>query len=288
MIPAQNIIAWSKAAPWAEHRQVEQDLIISRALVALFSDDFLKEQLRVRGGTALNKLHFPAPLRYSEDIDLVRTTEGGIGPVLDRTRAALEPWLGRANFSQSDVAPKLRFEVEAEDGSAPIKLKVEINTRERIVYDKPATKCFSVSNPWFTGKAEIATFTNEELLATKLRALLQRRKGRDLLDLSHALAVFDNLDAKRTVEIFGKYLSASGLSIPRAEGELRMFGKLDSRTFLADVKPLLTVEEAARFDDAAGLKAFASVFSSFIQHLPGKPWPSTADKIEEHGLADLI
>jgi predicted nucleotidyltransferase component of viral defense system len=58
-----NIIAWGNVAPWAEQRQIEQDLIISRAVVELFSDDFLKEEMRFRGGTALNKLHFPAPLR---------------------------------------------------------------------------------------------------------------------------------------------------------------------------------------------------------------------------------
>lgn len=73
MIPMMNIIAWSQTAPWAETRQVEQDLIISRALVEIFSDPILRKQLRFRGGTALNKLHFPTPLRYSEDIDLVRT-----------------------------------------------------------------------------------------------------------------------------------------------------------------------------------------------------------------------
>ena len=63
MIPTLNITAWSAVAPWSEPRQVEQDLIISRAIVALFSDPLLKQELRFRGGTALNKLHFPAPLR---------------------------------------------------------------------------------------------------------------------------------------------------------------------------------------------------------------------------------
>ena len=139
MIPLMNIIAWSNVVPWAEQRQVEQDLIISRAIVDLFADPFLREQLRFRGGTALNKLHFPAPIRYSEDIDLVRTTSGPIGPILDRIRERLEPWLGRASFEQSQVAPKLRFRVPAEDqaAAAQIRLKVEINTAEREAYDAP-------------------------------------------------------------------------------------------------------------------------------------------------------
>ena len=65
MIPAMNIVAWAKTTPWAEQRQVEQDLIISRALVELFGDDFLRDELRFRGGTALNKLHFPCLLYTS-------------------------------------------------------------------------------------------------------------------------------------------------------------------------------------------------------------------------------
>jgi len=206
MIPRMNIIAWATHAPWPELRQVEQDLIISRALVAIFSDPFLAQELRFRGGTALNKLHFPTPLRYSEDIDLVRTTAGGIGPILDRLREVLEPWLGRGQFDQSDVAPKLRFRVPAEDGNGDIRLKLEINTREIDAFDPLQTLTFGVTNPWFTGSAAIATFSQEELLATKLRALLQRDKGRDLLDLAHALAVFPDLDRPRIAECFCLYL----------------------------------------------------------------------------------
>lgn len=94
MIPAQNIAAWGNVVPWADQRQVEQDLIISRALVEIFSDPMLRGALRIRGGTALNKLHLPAPMRYSEDIDLVRTSFGPIGPILDRLRVVLELWMG--------------------------------------------------------------------------------------------------------------------------------------------------------------------------------------------------
>ena len=249
MIPAQNIIAWSKHAPWAERRQIEQDLIIARALVELFNDPFLRKELRFRGGTALNKLHFPKPLRYSEDIDLVRTTAGGIGLILDRVRDILTPWLGNPRFDQSEVAPKFRFRTNAEDGSGIIRLKVEINTREREAYDRPITVPFKVENPWFSDATEIPTFSNEELLSTKLRALLQRNKGRDLIDLSHSLDIFERLNAKRIVELFGKYLDLSNQTISRAQAEQRMFEKLERPNFLADVKPLVTADEAARFTD---------------------------------------
>ena len=290
MIPAMNIVAWSKTVPWAEQRQVEQDLIISRALVELFGDDFLRAELRFRGGTALNKLHFPKPLRYSEDIDLVRTTAGPIGPVLDRIREILQPWLGQPGFDQSDVAPKLRFKVPAEDKTspAPIRLKLEINTREREAYDTPALIPFTVENPWFSGKADIATFTNEELLATKLRALLQRDKGRDLIDLAHALDVFETLDARKTVDLLGRYLRGAGQAISRAQAEQRMFAKLDHPKFLIDVRPLLTAEEALRFDEPASIAAFSKVFTGFVQLFPGEPWAKTAEMIERHGLSGFL
>ena len=78
MIPETNITAWSLTTPWAEPRQVEQDLIISRALVEIFNHDLLGADLRLRGGMALNKIIFPEPMRYSEDIDLVRISAGQI------------------------------------------------------------------------------------------------------------------------------------------------------------------------------------------------------------------
>lgn len=280
MIPAMNIVAWGNVVPWAEQRQVEQDLIISRALVALFSDPELRPQLRFRGGTALNKLHFPEPLRYSEDIDLVRTEAGPIGPVLDHIRGLLEPWLGRAGFDQSPVAPKLRFRVEAEDGAAPIRLKVEINTREIEAHDPPLSIPFRVENPWFSGAAEIATFSREEILATKLRALLQRNKGRDLFDLDHGLQTFGGLNPVRIVECFGIYLERAGVRISRAEAEQRMFAKLANPAFLTDMRPLLPADQAAQLSDEAAKAAFTRVFSQLVALIPGEPWVRTPEMRE--------
>ena len=276
MIPAQNIVAWGNLVPWTDARQIEQDLIISRALVEIFSDPGLREALRFRGGTALNKLHFPSPLRYSEDIDFVRTSHGPIGPVLDRLRVALEPWLGRAQFEQSHVAPKLRFRVAAEDDGAPIRLKIEINTREVEVFDVPTALPLEVVNPWFSGRAAISTFSREEILATKLRALLQRDRGRDLYDLAHALEVFEGLGIDRVVEVFGQYLALSGQAISRAQAQDRMFAKLANPRFLLDVRPLLPAARAEALTEESTEEAFRLVFMNLVDRLPGEPWGRTA------------
>ncbi|MGA7675950.1 MAG: nucleotidyl transferase AbiEii/AbiGii toxin family protein [Rhizomicrobium sp.] len=282
MIPTQNIVAWSKVAPWAEPRQVEQDLIIARALVELFSDPFLRDELRFRGGTALNKLHFPKPLRYSEDIDLTRTKDGASKPIWDRVHDLLDPWLGNPKYFRSQVAPALRYTVAAEDGSSTIRLKIEINEVEIAPLDAPQTMSFKVDSPWFSGSADIPTFSTEEILSTKLRALLQRNKGRDLIDLAHALDAFPKLDVQRTVDMFVDYVRQK--PIPRWEAEKRMFEKLERRGFLADVHPLLAADERARFDDAAGLRAFQRVFDELIGKIPGKVWATTPELLKKHGL----
>ncbi len=69
----------------------------------------------------------------------------------------------------------------------PLRLKVEINTREHVAVLGLHHKRHIVAGPWYAGEADVLTFAPEELLGTKLRALYQRAKGRDLFDLSQAL-----------------------------------------------------------------------------------------------------
>lgn len=61
MIPKPYIAQWQEQTPWSSFDQIEQDLIISRTLVEIFSDDFLRENLAFRGGTALHKLYLVQP-----------------------------------------------------------------------------------------------------------------------------------------------------------------------------------------------------------------------------------
>jgi len=286
MIPKQCITAWRSIAPWASQRQVEQDLLISRALVAIFSDPFLHCELRFRGGTALNKLHFPAPVRYSEDIDLVRTTAGPLRHLLDHLHDVLDPWAGKPRFDQSPIAPKLRYRVEAEDEDSPgpIRLKIEINTRERDAFDPPIAIPFAVSNPWFTGSATIPTYSREEMLATKLRALLQRNKGRDLFDLGHALTVFEGLDTARIVDCFNLYLAKAGVTVSRAEAQQRMFQKLVNPTFFADMQPLLSPDHASALTDETLKSIVVTVMRELIDRIDGDEWVNAAEMRERFGI----
>ena len=109
MIPPGCIDAWDLVVPWDARVQVAHDLAISRALIVIFSDELLRRELRFRGGTALHKLHFPKPLRFSEDIDLVRTTKGPIGAIVGNLRDGLQTWLGQPKYKRGRDVPKLLF-----------------------------------------------------------------------------------------------------------------------------------------------------------------------------------
>lgn len=69
VIPAGAVTAWSVDHPWPTREQVEQELLLSRAICAIANDDYLGGELAFRGGTALHKLHLPESWRYSEDLD---------------------------------------------------------------------------------------------------------------------------------------------------------------------------------------------------------------------------
>jgi len=89
MLPRRYIEEWREIAPWAEDAQVEQDLIIEKALLELFSDPFLRERLAFRGGTALHKLFLKPQVRYFEDIDLVQTAAEPIKDTISAIRKRL-------------------------------------------------------------------------------------------------------------------------------------------------------------------------------------------------------
>jgi len=129
VIPRAFLQEWSARAPWPDLRQVEQDLVICRALCDLFGSPALAGRIAFRGGTAIHKLLFAEPLRYSEDIDLVQVRAEPIGATIDAVRDALS-WLGKCSREQARHSMRLvfRFAPEVEPESS-LRLKVEINTR---------------------------------------------------------------------------------------------------------------------------------------------------------------
>ena len=267
MIPAAYITEWRSRAPWSQDAWVEQDLVMSRALVEIFGSDTLAERLAFRGGTALYKLHLTPAARYSEDIDLVQTGAEPIGPTLDALRAALDPWLGTPRRVLKEGRVSLLYRFESEDHPPlRLRLKIEINSREHFSELGLVRVPLRVDNRWFSGSAEINTFAIDELLATKLRALYQRKKGRDLFDVW--LAIERGLvDPRRLLACFQRYMAAGGHDVSRAEFEANLHEKRGASLFRSDMEPLLHPGTAWDLD-----VAMDAVLERIVSRLPGEPW----------------
>lgn len=261
------ITEWREFAPWIEDEQVEQDLILSQVLIELFSNKLFRENIAFRGGTALFKLYILPAARYSEDIDLVQIKAGPIGEIVDVIRSVVDPLLGKPRriFNQGRVTLIYSFLSES---IPPIRmrLKIEINTREHFTVFGYEKKKFSVESRWYKGEAEISTYSFDELMGTKLRALYQRKKGRDLFDIWAANNT-GNLDPSRVISSFLKYMEYGEHSISRALFEQNIHEKLRSTKFLEDIGRLIA--PGVTWDHH---KAVEIVKLNYISQLPGEPW----------------
>ena len=239
MIQRAFITQWGTVVPWSSPRLVEQDLIICRALVSIYSDPFLKEHLAFRGGTALHKLYLEPQPRYSEDIDLVQVNAEPIKETIDHLREVLS-WLGEPIVKQKKHNNTLVFRVQPTDvGAGEIHLKVEINCKEHFSVFPMVLVPFSVKNDWFSGQCEVLTYELDELVGTKVRALYQRLKGRDLFDVYTAL-ITGKLDIERVMTAYDRYLRFVASHAPTyKEFVLNMDEKMQNPEFLGDTTGLL-------------------------------------------------
>ena len=243
MIPKPYIAKWQDHAPWKQFYQVEQDLVISRALVAIFADGFLRENLAFRGGTALHKLYLnPAP-RYSEDIDLVQIKPGPIKPIMERLAEVItffeQP--RRTQVRGHGAKAMYRFTSEYED--IILRLKLEINCKEHFNVLGWTNFPFNVDSEWFTGSCEIRTYNINELLGTKLRALYQRSKGRDLFDLDYSRKNIE-INIGEIIHSFKEYIKFATGNRPPSKKEFLMNieEKEVDPLFIGDMEALIRPE----------------------------------------------
>jgi len=251
MIPESFIVSWRENVKWQTPGQVEQDLVISKALVCLYQDSHIADSLIFRGGTALNKLFIKPPARYSEDIDFVQKRAEPIGATIEKIRGVLNPWLGDPKWKAGTRGFKLFYQYKNIDGF-PVKLKVEINTTEHFRALPLRYEPFSVKSEWFSGSCQIQTYEPAELIATKIRAFYQRRKGRDLFDLWYVLK-HDLVETDSIIDIFRQYCANDGLLISAELFRKNLELKKLNRDFREDMNVLLPYKTEWDFDDAYNL-----------------------------------
>jgi hypothetical protein len=123
---------------------------------------------------------------------------------------------------------------------------------------------FVVDSLWFKGDCNILTYELEELVGTKLRALYQRKKGRDLFDLAYALGNAD-LDLQKVMECYEGYIAFPENHLPTAaEFAANLEVKIADPAFKDDVLPML--RDGVEYDADAALR---KVMEAFVPLMKG-------------------
>lgn len=278
MLTRQEIIAWREHARWSRDAQIEQDLLITRAMVAIFSDAFLAGQVAMRGGTVLHKVHLAPASRYSEDIDLVLVGDRPIGHVRKALARVLRPMLGpptrnvlgtiqltaRNVVRPSSVARMVFAYAPTTPPPARMTIKVEVNYSEREPVYSIVDLPYLPALPEIDTPVTLRSYDLDEMLGTKMRALLQRTQGRDLFDLNLALSrpVTHGIgpNPQRVVSAFLDYMRREGVRVTRADFDHALDQKVAVASFRKDMAALLPAGET--FDVHAAAERVRSELGS--------------------------
>jgi predicted nucleotidyltransferase component of viral defense system len=253
-ITRRDVIAHQSVVPWPSQVQVEQDLLLCRTMVALFDDTFLQSQVAMRGGTLLHKVHLAPASRYSEDIDLVVVGDRPEGHIRKALNRVLSGVLGTPKQSVwEDLKLAIRNTVKPSrvlrmtyaipslvEAGTNLEIVVEANVTERTPHLPVIKIPFEFPFQDTVVSTKVCGYDIHEMLGTKMRALFQRRRGRDLFDLYWALTLAKPAVAPGgIIESFQHYLKLEGSVAGRPEFISLLDGHLADRGFCSDMKQLL-------------------------------------------------
>lgn len=181
---------------------------------------------------------------------------------MEKIREICNPLLGRLRTHQKKGNVVFIYRIDSEIPPViPMRIKIEINTREHFNIFNLIDKSYIVESAWFSGESLVKTYPLEELLATKLRALYQRKKGRDLFDLWYALEKGD-IDIEKVVFAFKKYMDYMNLRVSSSEFQQNLELKMNDLNFKDDI--LTLVRDGLDFSPE---KAYLNVLSTLIMRL---------------------
>lgn len=283
MISQQELAAWRPYAPWTDDHMVEQDYLISKAVEAIFTDDFLSKQVAMRGGTVLHKGHLAPAARYSEDIDLVLIGGRPARHIRLALNRVLEPLFGKPqenilasiqltirNFaSKSTIIRQIYGYDPTSEMATHGTLKVEVNTNETKPFYNLVTVPVLIPVQGGAPKSlDVPSYDLNEMLGTKLRALLQREHGRDLFDMywthfrSQQPGSAVQLNPKQVADAFHFYMAQEGTTFNQSQIASELKRRLQSKKFRNDMEGFLADGEKYDIDHA-----HAEFCNVFLPHL---------------------
>lgn len=172
--------------------QIEKDYVIGWVLKGISNNKYLKDKLVFKGGTALRKIYL-SDYRLSEDLDFTFSEDDFD---LDKTKkhfVELIEWIK----TEARISLNFQDELLHQTGNyyfylgytgplggigANKSIKVDI-ANDEILCDKPIEMIVSNEYSDLKDEFKILSYTVGEIIAEKMRSLMQRTIPRDLYDL---------------------------------------------------------------------------------------------------------
>jgi len=230
---------------------LEKDYVITEVLKALSLVPALSELLVFKGGTALRKVYF-ADWRYSEDLDF--TVKHDMKK--EELRQELDKWYQQVGLdSQIQLTTKM---LHKPDGYArvrtqfvgplsyPAMIFMDLSFDEPLCLEPDCRKVLAA--PFSSEEQKVLAYPLEELLAEKMRSLLERGKSRDYYDAWRLLKEkSSSLDLEILGTVLVKKIAHKGLSITGMADLLPQDTKVLKRYWEKDlgqqIIPLPSLEE---------------------------------------------
>lgn len=265
---------WADEVGISDLSLVEQDVRVSYALREIFDNEFLNPLLRLKGGTAINKLYLKDTSRLSVDLDFNHLGEKhAVAKQRPEVRKEIVNTL-----SKND--PNYHFTITRRDwyqttivasykplfGSRGERLKIEISHVERFPILGTKIRSFRLLDTGESCKA--STYSADELVSTKLRALFTRARGRDIYDVYHAANI--GLNKKLVRKMFLYYLFRVGKMYNPNLDYKKLSERLMQKRYIDDVTGYVRPEINFSLDKAALALAknlqFLNRFDEFDQN----------------------
>lgn len=185
---------------------LEKDYVLSEVLKALSQIPTLHEILVFKGGTALHKVYF-AGWRYSEDLDFTvkhDMTEAELRGKLDAWYTQVEQTSRIRIMTKMLHKPNEYARVRAQfigPLSYPGMIFMDLSFDEPLCLNPENRKI--LTDPFSSEEQTVLAYPLEELLAEKMRSLLERGKSRDYYDVWRLLK---EQPSKFDLQLLGKVL----------------------------------------------------------------------------------
>ncbi len=178
--------------------QIEKDYVISWVTFGIANNPFLKENLVFKGGTVLKKVYFP-DYRFSEDLDFtfrgkyfdIKAIKAAFSKLIEWVYEESRISLSAQNERQHDTGSYnfyLSYTGPLGGAGANKDIKVDIS-QDELIYNAPEEKKIITAYSDLEGKYSIFCYSLAEVIAEKMRSIMQRTAPRDIYDLWYLFEV---------------------------------------------------------------------------------------------------